>query len=216
MPTGNTRPVEPVNNSIPSPRAQLMTWAGPNSFMSKYPGGGRRPGAEPQKCVANIPAGSSLVRFSPDFPAIRNFRAGVGIDSATTTRAPCPASTSAAINPAGPAPITRASTRSALNARPVDTAETLDLAHSIGSTLGAAELAELSQRFTVTRRFANVAGRTGLDADGTTTIPTFKRVTFTVSWTDYHHRPHTRSYETYLGYRGLSDYFAATHTPNTP
>ena len=104
----------------------------------------------------------------------------------------------------------------ALNARPVDTAETVDLAHSIGSTLGAAELAELSQRFTVTRRFANVAGRTGLDADGTTTIPTFKRVTFTVSWTDYHHRPHTRSYETYLGYRGLSDYFAATHTPNTP
>ena len=104
----------------------------------------------------------------------------------------------------------------ALNAHPVDTAETVDLAHSIGSTLSPAELAELSQRFTVTRRFTNVAGRTGLDADGTTTIPTFKRVTFTVSWTDYHHRSHTRSYETSLGYRGLSDYFAATHTPNTP
>ena len=103
-----------------------------------------------------------------------------------------------------------------INGYPTATAQTIDLAHSIGSTLSATELAELAQRFTVTRRFENVAGRTGLDASGTTTIPTFKRVTFTVAWRDYHHRAHTRSYETALGCRGLSDYFAATHSPNTP
>ena len=60
-------------------------------------------------------------------------------------------------------------------------------------------------------RFTNAAGRT--DTDG---VSTFKQVTFSISWRDYNNRSHTRSYETFLGRYGLSDYFAATHNPNTP
>ena len=91
--------------------------------------------------------------------------------------------------------------------------ETVDVAAAIGSnpSLSTAEKAALAQRFSITRRFTDAAGRT--DADGAST---FKRVTFSISWRDYNNRSHTRSYETYLGRYGLSDYFAATHNPNTP
>ena len=84
------------------------------------------------------------------------------------------------------------------------------LANSIGSSLDSAEVAALARRFSVTRSITD-AGRT--DADGAST---FKRVTFSISWRDYNNRSHTRSYETALGKNGLSDYFAATHNPNTP
>ena len=33
IPTGNTRPVEPVNNSTPSPRANSITSTGPNASI---------------------------------------------------------------------------------------------------------------------------------------------------------------------------------------
>ena len=91
--------------------------------------------------------------------------------------------------------------------------QTIDLAAAIGSnpSLSTAEKAALAQRFSITRRFTDAAGRT--DVDG---LSTFKRVTFSISWRDYNNRSHTRSYETSLGKNGLSDYFAATHNPNTP
>ena len=47
---------------------------------------------------------SCLVRFRPDFPAMRNLRAGEGIASAMATFKPASAACSAAIIPAGPAP----------------------------------------------------------------------------------------------------------------
>ena len=99
-----------------------------------------------------------------------------------------------------------------INAFPVDTNQTVDLAAAIGSnpSLSTAEKAALAQRFSITRRFTDATGRT--DANGST----FKRVSFSISWRDYNNRPHTRSYETFLGRNGLSDYFAATHNPNTP
>src|SRR5690606_39082456 len=51
-------------------------------------------------------SGSEWVRFSPPRPAIRNLRATEGIRSCTMTRRPACARRSAAISPAGPAPIT--------------------------------------------------------------------------------------------------------------
>jgi len=100
-----------------------------------------------------------------------------------------------------------------INGFPPSTDQTVDLAAAIGSnpSLSTAEKAALAQRFSITRRFTDAAGRT--DADGSST---FKRVTFSISWRDYNNRSHTRSYETFLGRYGLSDYFAATHNPNTP
>src|SRR5690606_13514107 len=113
IPTGNTRPVEPVNNPVPSPRAQSITCSGPNapSLVLKYPRGcgGRQPPLPRLNRCANNSEGSALVRFNPDLPAIRNFRAGVGIASASRTDAPPCDRTSAAISPAGPAPMTSAS-----------------------------------------------------------------------------------------------------------
>src|SRR5579872_4293537 len=50
-------------------------------------------------------SGSPCVRLSPPRPAIRNLRPTDGIASKTVTFAPPCASTSAAINPAGPAPM---------------------------------------------------------------------------------------------------------------
>lgn len=49
--------------------------------------------------------GSECVRLRPPLPAIRNLRAGDGIWSMTRTLAPPLASTSAAMRPAGPAPM---------------------------------------------------------------------------------------------------------------
>ena len=105
-----------------------------------------------------------------------------------------------------------------INGYSVDTNQAIDLAAAIGSnpSLSTAERNSLAQRFSITRRFTNISGRTGLASDGTTVIPTFKRVSFSIAWHDYNNRSHTRSYETLLGYNGLSDYFAATHAPNTP
>jgi hypothetical protein len=54
-------------------------------------------------------SGPAWVMFSPDLPAIRNFRAGLGLPSTTNTRRPAAANASAAIRPAGPAPMTSAS-----------------------------------------------------------------------------------------------------------
>ena len=65
--------------------------------------------AEASKCCKNAFGSSALVRLRPDFPAMRNFRAGEGIASATATRIPARAACSAAIKPAGPAPTTNTS-----------------------------------------------------------------------------------------------------------
>src|SRR4051794_35700723 len=54
----------------------------------------------------NCGSGSLWVRLSPPRPAIRNLRPADGMASNTVTPAPPCASTSAAINPAGPAPMT--------------------------------------------------------------------------------------------------------------
>ena len=101
-----TRPDDPVKVSMPRSRAQPTTSAGPKAVTS-----GTIHGAE--KWPAKTAGGSFFVRLSPDFPAIRNLRAGLGRASATTTERPAAASASAAISPAGPAPITSASRGSA-------------------------------------------------------------------------------------------------------
>src|SRR3954462_14982848 len=54
----------------------------------------------------NCGSGSLWVRLSPPRPAIRNLRPADGIPSWIVTAAPPCASTSAAIRPAGPAPMT--------------------------------------------------------------------------------------------------------------
>src|SRR5579872_878153 len=54
-------------------------------------------------------SGSLCVRLRPPRPAIRNLRPADGIASKTVTLAPLCANTSAAINPAGPAPMTATS-----------------------------------------------------------------------------------------------------------
>src|SRR5512146_688603 len=51
-------------------------------------------------------SGSAWVMFMPPLPAIRNLRPTDGIASHTSTRTPCRLSTSAAIRPAGPPPMT--------------------------------------------------------------------------------------------------------------
>ena len=99
---GKTRPDVPVNTSCPRPRAHAWASAGPKAASI----GASQP--DPYFRMNNS-RGSSFVRFSPDLPAIRNFRAGVGLASAITTLRPAKARTSAAISPAGPAPMTRAS-----------------------------------------------------------------------------------------------------------
>src|SRR3989442_5743788 len=50
--------------------------------------------------------GSECVRFSPPLPASRNLRPTEGIASNNSTATPASASTSAAIRPAGPPPMT--------------------------------------------------------------------------------------------------------------
>lgn len=92
---------------------------------------------------------------------------------------------------------------------------TIDLTTSVGASLGEAERQALAARFVARRQIDDVPGRTGTDPSGNT-ITTLKRVTITVTWTDYSHRLHSRAYETLLGYNGLSDYFATTHGVSSP
>ena len=82
---------------------------------------------------------------------------------------------------------------------------TIDLATSIGTGLSQTERAALASRFTATRTIVGMPGR---ETD-------FKRVTVSVAWNDYSGRSHTRSYETFLGRNGLSDYFVTIHN-STP
>ena len=106
MRVGKTRPVLPVKTFSPRPSAKPMTSAGPNSDRMGFKG------AMASKCCKKASGSSALVRLRPDFPAMRNFRAGEGIASATATRIPARAACSAAINPAGPAPTTNTSNKS--------------------------------------------------------------------------------------------------------
>ena len=76
--TGNTRPVDPTNTSWPRPVAHRMTSGGPNPESARAKAGETSP-------YAASKWSSSLVRFRPDLPAIRNLRAGDGIWSAMTT-----------------------------------------------------------------------------------------------------------------------------------
>ncbi len=87
---------------------------------------------------------------------------------------------------------------------------TIDLASSIGANLSANERQTIASRFTATRLVQDVPGRTGTDSNGNT-ISTLKRVTISVQWQDYGSRLHYRSYETLVGYNGLSDYFVTIH-----
>src|SRR5258707_7998208 len=67
---------------------------------------GRSWGAAWPYRAMNISNISECVRFKPPRPAMRNLRATEGMRSKTVTTAPPALSTSAAIRPAGPAPIT--------------------------------------------------------------------------------------------------------------
>ena len=102
---GKTRPVGPVNSGWPSASAQRRTSSGPQASSI-----GRRWSAWGPKAARNLSKSSDFVRFSPDFPAMRNLRAGEGLASASRTACPACPSTSAAISPAGPAPMTSAAT----------------------------------------------------------------------------------------------------------
>ena len=110
--TGKTRPVEPTNTSWPRPVAHRTTSGGPNAESARAKAGETAP-------YAASKWSSSFVRFRPDLPAIRNLRAGDGIWSAMTTETPASESTSAAISPAGPAPMTSARVRFPLWRSPV-------------------------------------------------------------------------------------------------
>ena len=101
---GNTRPDDPVNTSCPSPSDQPTASPGPNPSSAA-----RTPAIPVVTAPRNTSAASSLVRFSPERPAIRNLRPTDGILSATSTRAPAPAAASAAASPAGPPPTTSTS-----------------------------------------------------------------------------------------------------------
>ena len=103
MQVGKIRPVLPVKTSCPSASAKPITSSGPNCNRMGFKA------AVASKCCKNAFGSSALVRLRPDFPAIRNFRAGEGIASATATRNPARAACSAAIKPAGPAPTTNTS-----------------------------------------------------------------------------------------------------------
>ncbi len=71
----------PVNTGCPSPSAQACRpRAGPNVRQHR-----RQPPAARHRPRRTGSAGSSLVRFSPDLPAIRNLRPTEGLASATTT-----------------------------------------------------------------------------------------------------------------------------------
>lgn len=78
----------------------------------------------------------------------------------------------------------------------------IDLKDSIGKYLDEAEGEALAARLSATRTIVDVPDRAS----------NLKRVTITVSWSDYLGRHHTRSYETLLGHFGLSDYFVASHS----
>ena len=60
----------------------------------------------PHNALTKASKGSPCVRFSPPTPASRNLRPTDGMASKTSTRQPPAASVSAAISPAGPAPMT--------------------------------------------------------------------------------------------------------------
>ena len=98
---GKTRPVEPVKVSIPKEFTHLITSFGPNSSN-----------ALPINFLSwliqflNLKASSFIVKFRPDFPAIRNFLPKVGMESITVIFKPLRMAISAAISPAGPPPIT--------------------------------------------------------------------------------------------------------------
>ena len=96
---GKTRPVEPIKVCIPKEFAHLITSFGPNSSNAlsiKLP-----------LCVTffwKTTLSSCMVRFSPDFPAIRNFLPKVGMESTRVTFTPLRIAKSAAISPVGPPP----------------------------------------------------------------------------------------------------------------
>lgn len=101
---GKTRPVLPVKMGWPRDCAHACTSGGPNSASI----GLSHEAAWPYWAMKSV-SGSSFVRFRPDLPAIRNLRPMLGLPSITCTRWLALASVSAAISPAGPAPITSAS-----------------------------------------------------------------------------------------------------------
>ena len=103
MDSGKTRPEEPVNTSWPSAREKSCTSSGPKLRSMGASG------AEGCILCRNASVSSAIVRLRPDLPAIRNLRPKDGLLSATVTARPPSASASAAINPAGPDPITNAS-----------------------------------------------------------------------------------------------------------
>ena len=104
MSAGNTRPEVPTKVSTPSPCAQARRCSAPKRSSSGAICALRAP-----KRAANGANGSECVRFSPPLPASRNLRPAEGMASNTCTATPAWASTSAAMRPAGPAPMTAAS-----------------------------------------------------------------------------------------------------------
>ena len=101
---GNTRPEVPTKVSTPSPCAQARRCSAPKRSSSGAICALRAP-----KRAANGANGSECVRFSPPLPASKNLRPAEGMASNTCTATPAWASTSAAMRPAGPAPMTAAS-----------------------------------------------------------------------------------------------------------
>ncbi len=101
MARGNTRPLLPVNTGWPSASHHAHSAAGGNAATA----GARNARAGPYRS-SKPSSGSPWVRFRPPTPAISSLRAGEGMRSNTVTATPPSARRSAAINPAGPAPMT--------------------------------------------------------------------------------------------------------------
>jgi len=124
MSVGKTRPELPTKVEMPRDSAQART-AGPSKTpkaLNKDAGNwsveladeladvlaDKEEGAFPARYrLRNGDSGSLWVKFNPPLPASKNLRPTEGMASKTTTCCPACDSTSAAINPAGPAPITK-------------------------------------------------------------------------------------------------------------
>ena len=105
MSVGKTRWELPTKVSMPKPCAHARTASGPHTFNQAPTSADCGP-----KRSMNASSASAWVMFSPPLPASKNLRPTEGMASNTCTDTPAADKTSAAIKPAGPAPITATST----------------------------------------------------------------------------------------------------------
>jgi len=101
MSLGKTLPELPTKVEKPNSSTHERSSEGPNFVRN-----GDKKEARSRYRERNKSKSSARVRFNPPFPATRNFRKTAGFPSNTSTFIPWVIKYSAAINPAGPPPIT--------------------------------------------------------------------------------------------------------------